>query len=132
MGTNVGPLEYATAEALKPYDGPVAVMSFNPNAVAAMARLLPETARGITTCAYNPLEWPPLPDATCDHLRMIPDYDAVDASFVSHNVADLHNPRLADLRAQGANILCWTVTSAKQEAEARKTVDNVTFEGYLA
>ncbi|MDU8927619.1 glycerophosphodiester phosphodiesterase family protein [Alisedimentitalea sp. MJ-SS2] len=132
MGSNVGPLEYATAQALADYDGPVALMSFNPHAVEVLSRLLPDLPRGLTTCRYNPLEWPLLPDATCDHLRLIPDYDRVGASFVSHNVEDLHNPRLTELRVQNANILCWTVTSAEQEVEARKVVDNVTFEGYLA
>ncbi len=132
MGPNVGPLEYATAEALKSYRGPVAVMSFNPHAVAAFERLLPGVTRGLVTCAYNPLDWPLLPPATCDHLRTIPDYESVGASFVSHNVIDLHNPRLSELRTVGAPILCWTVTSAEIEAEARKVVDNITFEGYLA
>ena len=132
MGTNVGPLEYAAAQALAGYAGPVALMSFNPNAVAALARLLPDTARGLITCGYNPFDWPLLPEATCDHLRLIPDYDRTGASFVSHNVRDLHNPRLPELRAAGAHILCWTVTSPVVEAEARKVAENITFEGYLA
>ena len=132
MGTNVGPLEYATAEALKYYGGPVAVMSFNPHAVAAFGRLMPGIPRGLVTCDYSPLDWPLLPPATCNHLRQIPDYDRVGASFVSHDVIDLHNPRLSELRSAGANILCWTVTSPEIEAEARKIADNITFEGYLA
>ncbi len=132
MGANVGPLEYAAAQALAGYDGPVALMSFNPNAVAALARLMPDRARGLTTCGYNPLDWPILSEATCDHLRLIPDYDAVGACFVSHNVKDLHNPRLAELKAQGAHILCWTVTSPSIEAEARTLAENITFEQYLA
>jgi glycerophosphoryl diester phosphodiesterase len=132
MGPNVGQLEYAVAEALRPYDGPVAVMSFNPHAVAALAKLLPKTPRGLVTCAYSPLDWPLLPEATCDHLRLIPDYQSVGASFVSHNVKDLHNPRLIQLRADGAHILCWTVTSAEMEQDARQIAENITFEGYLA
>jgi glycerophosphoryl diester phosphodiesterase len=132
MGPEVGPLEYAAGQALKGYDGPVALMSFNPHAVAAMARVAPDLPRGLTTCGYDPREWPLLPPATCDRLRTIPDYDRTGASFVSHDVADLHNPRLAELRRAGAAILCWTVTSPAAEAEARKTADNITFEGYLA
>lgn len=132
MGPNVGPLEHAAAQALAGYDGPVALMSFNPHAVALMARLAPDRPRGITSCGFNPLDWPLLPEPTCDHLRMIPDYARVDASFVSHNVGDLHNPRLHELREGGASILCWTVKSPEAEAEARQTADNITFEGYLA
>lgn len=132
MGPNVGPLEYAAAQALYTYGGPVAVMSFNPHAVAAFTRLMPNIACGLVTCAFSPLDWPLLPAATCDHLRTIPDYERLGASFVSHDVHDLHNPRLTELRAAGAHILCWTVTSPEIETEARKVADNITFEGYLA
>lgn len=132
MGPNVGALEQATAPALAQYCGPVAVMSFNPHAVQAMARLVPHVARGLTTCAFDPQEWAPLPLATCARLAQIPDYAATGSGFVSHNVTDRHNPRLAGLRASGAAILCWTVTSPAQEAQARKVADNITFEQYLA
>ena len=40
--------------------------------------------------------------------------------------------RVAALKAQGAVILTWTITSAAIEARAREVADNVTFEGYLA
>ncbi|MEL6465214.1 MAG: glycerophosphodiester phosphodiesterase family protein [Pseudomonadota bacterium] len=131
MGTDVGLLEQATADALAGYNGPVALMSFNPHAVARMAELCPNIPRGIVSSSYKAEDWP-LNDATRDHLRMIPDFDRVGASFISHEAADLGRPRVADLRAQGANILCWTVRSPAQEAEARRTAQNITFEGYLA
>jgi glycerophosphoryl diester phosphodiesterase len=131
MGPEVGPLEIATADALRGYDGLVAVMSFNPYSVAKMADLCPDTPRGIVTSAYRPEEWP-LPTEICDHLREIPDYDRVKACFISHEVDDLDRPRVAELKAQGAMICCWTVTSVAMEAEARKIADNITFEGYRA
>ena len=132
LGSQVGPLEFSVAEALKSYGGPVAVMSFNPHAVTAFRRHMPDIPRGLVTCGYNPLDWPLLPAATCDHLRMIPDYDSIGASFVSHDIADLHNPRLPALREAGAQILCWTVISPESEEEARRVADNITFENYLA
>ena len=132
MGPNVGALEKATATLLQGYSGPVAVMSFNPHSVAAMATLAPMVARGLVTSAYNPDDWAPLPANVCDLLRDIPDYDRVGASFISHEVADLHRPRVAELRAKGADILCWTVRSPTQEAEARKVAQNITFESYMA
>ena len=59
MGPDIGPLEAATAQALTGYDGPVAVMSFNPDSVAEMARIAPDFPRGLTTCAFDPDEdWP--------------------------------------------------------------------------
>ena len=132
MGPTDGALEAAVAGALAGYAGPVAVMSFNPGAVAAMARLAPGVARGLTTAAYDPADWHPLSPEVCDRLRGIPDYDAVGASFISHEARDLARPRVADLRAQGAAVMAWTIRSEAAEAAARTIAQNVTFEGYPA
>ena len=131
MGPDIGLLEAATAKALEGYTGPVAVMSFNPHAVARMAELCPKVPRGLVTSAYDPDGWP-LPKETCARLRAIPDFDRVGASFISHEAADLPRDRVAQLKTAGADILCWTIKSPEAEAEARKIADNVTFEGYLA
>jgi glycerophosphoryl diester phosphodiesterase len=127
-----GILEQAVAAALAGYKGPVAVMAFNPHCIAHMARLAPHVARGLTTEAYDPVRNAPIPAEVCDRLREIPDYDRTGSSFISHQVTDLGRPRVADLKAQGAAILCWTVRSAKDEAKARAIAHNITFEGYRA
>jgi glycerophosphoryl diester phosphodiesterase len=132
MAETDGQLEAATVAALAGYAGPVALMSFNPHCIAHLARLAPDLPRGLTTSAYDPDDWAPLPPETCDRLRPIPDYDRVEASFISHEAADLSRPRVADLGAQGAAILCWTVKSPQAEAEARRIAQNITFEGYAA
>lgn len=132
LGQSDGRLEEATARALVSSSGPVAVMSFNPTMIAHMARLAPHIPRGITTSAYLAEDWPGIPEATCDRLRAIPDYDAVGASFISHEAEDLSRPRVADLKAQGAAILCWTIRSPEAEAKARRIAQNVTFEGYAS
>lgn len=127
-----GRLEAATARALRGYRGPVAVMSFNPHSIARMAALAPDLPRGLTTCAFDPADWHPADPATCARLRDIPDHDATGSCFISHEAADLARPRVAALKAQGSAILCWTIRSAEAEAEARKTAQNITFEGYPA
>lgn len=132
MGSTDGRLEAATAAALEGYCGDVAVMSFNPASVAHMARLAPQIPRGITTSAYDPADWVPLSEARCRHLRAIPDYDATASSFISHEARDLANPRVAELKAAGAAVLCWTIRTPEAEAIARRLADNVTFEGYAA
>lgn len=132
MGPTDGKLEAATAKALQGYVGDVALMSFNPHSVAHMARLAPHLPRGITTSAYDPDDWAPLPKDVCDRLRPIPDYDATGSSFISHEARDLARPRVAELKAQGTRVLCWTIRSAADEALARRIADNVTFEGYPA
>lgn len=130
LGTNVGPLEEAVAKDLHGYDGPAAVMSFNPHSVAAMRSLSPELARGLVTEAFPVGEWA-VPEERLAELRMIPDFERVGASFISHDHKDLSSPHVARLKAQGVPILCWTIRSAEAEMEARKIADNVTFERYL-
>ncbi|WP_339637438.1 glycerophosphodiester phosphodiesterase family protein [uncultured Sulfitobacter sp.] len=130
MGPDVGSLETAAAELLGRYRGDLAVMSFNPHSVRALARLLPDVPRGLTTSAYRPDEWP-LPEATCDRLRGIPDYADTGSCFISHEADDLNRPRVAELKADGAAVLCWTIRSQAEEDIARQVAQNVTFEGYL-
>ncbi|MCF6234335.1 MAG: phosphodiesterase [Rhodobacteraceae bacterium] len=131
MGPDVGALEAATVAALKTYQGPVAVMSLNPHSVAELARLAPDLPRGLVTKSYD-ADKLPLSRETCDHLREIPDFDRVGASFISHEVSDLTRPRVLELRRAGVPVLCWTVHSPEADAMARRNADNVTFEGYLA
>ena len=129
MAPTDGRLEAATAAVLEAYSGPVALMSFNPHCLAHLARLAPHLARGITTSAYAE-DWE-LPPETRDRLRDIPDYDRVEASFISHEASDLSRPRVAEMKTQGA-VLCWTIRSPSEEAAARKVAQNITFEGYAA
>ena len=131
-GPNVGALEEQVAAALNDYAGPVAVMSFNPHSMAAMARLAPQVPRGLTTCSYPAKDWPDIAEAERARLRGIPDYDRVGACFISHEANDLANPRVAEIRAAGGRILCWTIRSPEAEAAARKLAENITFERYAA
>ncbi len=132
MSETDGRLEAATVAALASYDGLVALMSFNPHSVAHLARLAPHLPRGLTTSGFDPIDWHPLPPATCEALRQIPDYDRTEASFISHEAGDLGRMRVAELKAQGAAVLCWTIRSSEAEAKARKVAQNITFEGYAA
>lgn len=132
LGPDIGPLENAVATALETYSGPVAVMSFNPHAVMRMAELCPAVPRGLVTDPFGASDWPAVPDARRAELRGIPDYDRAACSFISHNWRDLSSPRVAALKDQGADILCWTVKSPEDEAKARKIARNITFEQYLA
>ncbi|MCW8842479.1 MAG: glycerophosphodiester phosphodiesterase family protein [Rhodobacteraceae bacterium] len=132
LGPNIGTLEAAAARDAAGYAGPLAFMSFNPHSVAALADLAPQIPRGLVTDSYDPADWPLIPAARRDTLRTIPDFDRTGASFISHRVADLARPRVAEIKATGAPILCWTVRSPQDEAAARRVADNITFEGYAA
>ena len=130
MGPTDGALEDAVAADLAGYHGAVAVMSFNPHMVARLHERAPDIPRGLTTAGFRRIGWPLLKRAVRHHLRQIPDFDTVGASFISHDIKALDMPRVAELKARGIAILCWTVRGPKDERAARLVADNITFEGY--
>ncbi|NNU81645.1 phosphodiesterase [Halovulum dunhuangense] len=132
LGPDVGALEQAVAGVLAGYGGPVAVMSFNPHSVAAFGKAAPGIARGIVTESFDEAEYDTVPEARRLELSAIADFDRVGASFVSCNWRDLDRTPIHGLRARQVPILCWTIRSAAEEAEARRLADNITFEGYAA
>ncbi|WCR10282.1 phosphodiesterase [Paracoccus stylophorae] len=130
LGPQFGDVHRHVADQLKSYEGPVAVMSFNPHVVKAFHDLAPQIPVGITTCGFAAEDWPALDDETRARLADIDDFADIGASFISHDKTDLTNPRVDALKAQGVPVLCWTVQSHQEEAAARMIADNVTFEGY--
>lgn len=129
LGPEVGPLERRIAALLEGYEGPVALMSFNPHSVAALAEAAPEVPRGLTSCAFDAAEWH-IDAARRAHLAALADFDPLGCGFVSHDRSDLANPAVVALKDRGVPILTWTIRSAAAEAVARRIADNVTFEGY--
>lgn len=130
LGPNTLALEEATARALKGYDGPVAVMSFNPHMIANMARLAPDVCRGLVSSDFTKQDWDWVSDERRAELRGFPDFNRVGAAFISHNAKHLPNHRVAQFRQSGVPVLCWTVRSVSEEKVVRRLVDNITFEGY--
>ncbi|RDC74035.1 phosphodiesterase [Rhodovulum sp. 12E13] len=130
MGPTDGALERAAAEAARGYEGPLAFMSFNPHAVAAVAEAAPGTPRGLVTCAFRPEDWPGVTPDRCAELAAMGDVARVGAAFVSHGHRDLGMPRVAELKAQGLPVLCWTLRSAAEAAAALRVADQITFEGF--
>ena len=131
LGPNIGTLQDKVARELQGYQGPVAVMSFNPYTVGAFHEAAPEITAGLTTCGYLPEEWPMLDDEMCDHLAQIADFDSVGAEFISHDHDDLGNPAVLALAARDVPVLCWTIRSPEAEARARRIAQNITFEDYF-
>ncbi|MEO1680826.1 MAG: glycerophosphodiester phosphodiesterase family protein [Pseudomonadota bacterium] len=123
-------LAQAAVAAAAGYGGPLAFMSFNPHAVAAVAKADPGVPRGLTTEAFAKAHWPGLDATQLAELAAMSDLARVGAAFISHDANDLNSAHVASARAQGLAILCWTIRSPEAEAEARRIADNVTFEGY--
>lgn len=124
LGPDVGALEAAVAEAVAPYDGALAWMSFNPHSVAALP---PTRPRGLVACAYDAAEWPELSPTRRTALRGMECLGSAEILFVSHDRRDLR--RAAGLIGDRP-LVTWTIRSPEQERGARRYARQVTFEGY--
>ncbi|MDO5642760.1 MAG: glycerophosphodiester phosphodiesterase family protein, partial [Paracoccus sp. (in: a-proteobacteria)] len=130
LGGNTGDLQDRVAALLESYDGPVAIMSFNPDTVAAFGRAAPAVTRGLTSCAFARDDWPMLDDKARARLGALADFDRIGGEFISHDWVDLANPAVAALKARGVPVLCWTIRSPDQAAAARAVADGITFENF--
>ena len=119
-----GKLEWATARTLLDYAGFVAVMSFNPHAIAHMEQFAPQIPRGLTTEAIGGAG----KNFSASELKSF--YKQANASFLCHNVSDINSHIVNNVKTKHDPLLCWTVRSKKQEILARKVADNIIFENY--
>ncbi|HKK37473.1 MAG TPA: glycerophosphodiester phosphodiesterase family protein [Paracoccaceae bacterium] len=124
-----GPLAARVAALLAEYDGPAAVMSFDPAMLHPLAQALPGVPRGLVSMA----DWDEVEGLTPERrpaLARLEDLEAVGGSFASYRWSDLPTPETAALRARGVPVLCWTVRSAEDAAAAAPHSDQITFEGF--
>jgi glycerophosphoryl diester phosphodiesterase len=122
----VGPLEARVAAVLAGYTGPVAVMSFNPASVAAMARLAPALPRGLVAGG----DYGATPADRLVALRAMTAAEGTGSAFVSVHHRELPSARSAALRAAGLAVLCWTIRSAADAQTVAPHADAITFEGF--
>ena len=132
LGGEEGLLERQVAEVLEGYDGPVAILSFNPKAVGWFAEARPDLPRGLNSTDYH--------DATAWVLSAIQRRGLVELEhmhlarphFLSLGLEMLRSAGVAALREQGMPVVCWTIRSAAQWARVSPLCDNLMFEGFLA
>ena len=132
LGRNVGELEREIAMLLKRYNGPVAIMSFNPNSVYEFRLFDHKYPVGLVTDSFNEIAWPNICNEELVKLRNIESFDNVSADFISHDFKDLNSKVLAKFREKKTPIFSWTIKSEADEKIAREYSDNITFEGYMA
>ena len=117
---------------LRDYAGPYCIMSFDPDAIAAVRRLAPDIIRGIvaeraTDSYYSSL---PLPKQT--ELRTFSHVSRTRPDFVSFYFEELPWAPITALRASGMPIITWTIRSPAQAVMAMRCSDQITFEGFTA
>ncbi len=126
-------LQNITGE-LKSYNGPVALMSFDPAIVGKLAALLPKHARGLLSGPYTSGGW------WSDRLglfrrlalRNLLSAPIVRPHFIAYDVRGL--PALAPYVARRVfrlPLFTWTVRTPSERACAERWADATIFEGYL-
>lgn len=120
------------ADVLRSYSGPVAVMSFDPDQIAAMTSLAPGLPRGIVAERhYSHPEWARLRPGQRRTLAHLLHAGKTRPHFIAYAVNDL--PATAPLVARwlfGLPLLTWTVRTDAQRACAARWADQMIFEGF--
>lgn len=126
-------LAIRATEILATYDGPAALMSFDPDLVAAVKVLAPERPRGFTMeRRYDDPEWDPIGAATKFAWANLLHYPRMRPDFLAHYVKDLPSPAVSFARrATGLPVLTWTVRTAEDRAIAARHADQIIFEGFI-
>ena len=120
-------------QVLANYAGPVAVMSFDPDVVAALRETAPHLTRGIVAerHSYGP-EWDKLKMTSGQRrsLAFLLHGFRTRPHFVAYHVNDLPSPGpFVAKHLFGLPLLAWTVRTAEQRARAQRFADQMIFEG---
>ena len=124
----------AIAALASAYEGPLALMSFDPVVMARMRELAPNVPRGIVSGIYKGEGWwlDRLSAERAYRLTHLLENGPVQPSFVSYHVKALPTPVTRFLR-EGLQmpLFCWTVKTPADRKIAAEWADAPTFEGYL-
>ncbi len=130
---NVGPLEQRVAEVLSTYNGPVCVMSFNPQSIIALKQLAPTLTRGLVAGGFtNNAEWAHLSDRQRFKMRHLLYGFEAEVDFIAYHVKAL--PALAPFVSHTLlrkPLLSWTVRSEQDQRTMKRWADQMIFEGFV-
>lgn len=118
------------------YRGPLALMSFDPDVMSAMAALAPRTPRGIVSGIYGRAaadDWwqDSLSEERAWRLSHLLESAPVAPSFYAYHVAALPTPVTRYVReVQGLPLFTWTVRSDADRRTAAAWADAPIFEGF--
>lgn len=118
------------ADLVAEYDGPAALMSFDPQMLEVVRARAPGVARGIVAEGRYGPEWQHISPARGFVLANLLHWPRSRFQFVNYRVADLDKPAVRLLRALGMPVLAWTVRTQDQRARAARYADQIVFEGF--
>ncbi len=119
-------------EVLKGYDGPHALMSYDPSLIMHVAKASPATTRGIIGERSAIDTYQSLPFAENLSLRRMTNLKETKPHFISYYFKDLQCQPVSLFRASGKPVITFTIRNRQQEAYARRYCDQVTFQDYQA
>lgn len=131
-----GTLELRVAELVRRYSGPVAMMSWAPATVEAMAILAPGVPAGRVISKYTDPQTP----ARFQWLQtkvssvLSPSMQRLGPSsklrFVACDIKDLLSENSQKTHEKDTPVLAWTITSSQEADRARAVADSIIFEGF--
>jgi glycerophosphoryl diester phosphodiesterase len=119
-GRRVAALSGAVHRALARYDGPVAVMSFNPEIGHWFARNAPDLLRGLVVTEAG-RRWRGTLSRHFALWRSRPD-------FLAYDIRDLPSRFAEARRVDGLKVLTWTCRSEAERKRAARHADQIIFE----
>jgi len=117
---------------LEPYDGPYALMSFDPDVIATVATYSPQTVRGIVADRVVDSYYAGLSFDRRMEMRHFSHLSRTRPHFVSFNYMELPFQPVQNIRAAGHPVISWTIHSQAAANQARRYSDQITFEDFAA
>ena len=121
------------AEIVHAYQGPLALMSFDPDQVLAIRDHVPAVPRGVVAERYyRENEWRALPPERVRGMLHLRHAFRTRPHFIAYWINELPAP--APWIAQhifGCALLTWTVRTPDQRARAARYADQMIFEGFV-
>lgn len=116
------------------HDGPIALMSFDPSLMAAIARLAPTIPRGIVSGSYRNPDgtpwWPELSAWRTFCLRNLIEDRGAPPDFYAYEIAALPTFATRFARLRNRPVLTWTVRNEADRSRAATHADAPIFEDY--
>ena len=120
------------AAALRAYNGPYTIESFDPHLLAAIHAEGLICPVGIITYAYDQPEWEgDLSAGKKFVLRHLLHWPWTRFDFISCRNVSLQLPAVRLFRALGKPVTAWTITSQADADAARAHADQIVFEGFV-
>lgn len=121
------------ADVVRAYQGPLALMSFDPDQVLAIRDHVPDVPRGVVAERYyREEEWQALPPEKVRGMMGLRHAFRTRPHFIAYWIEELPAPAPWIARhIFGCVLLTWTVRTPEQRARAARHADQMIFEGFV-